>query len=119
MSIFCWHDWEPFQTPSKNILVRKVGKRYLYAYFHNGEAIGKALNENDVSDLICYKCGKKKLNLTNKLKAKQVKIDKEKAKIKKQKERDIALENKRAEIAKLKREAVLAAQKEMQDERDN
>jgi len=138
--MFCWHDWEIFNAPSKNLLIRKIGKKYLYAFFQiaKGEPdipLGKAYDAKDVSDLVCYKCGSKKLNLTNILNKRKTKAENAKNKRYKQREKAddkaekaAAVKKKKAEkvkaksdakaekaaaVKKKKKEAIIAARKEM------
>lgn len=116
--MFCFHDWSIFNPPTKNILVRKIGKKYLYAFFQTQQserdiALGKGFDIRDYSDLVCYKCAKRKLNLTNMLNKRRAKADKEKAKQEKQKAKANAKIDKTAAILERKAEAILAARKEM------
>ena len=115
----CWHDWSIFNPPTKNILVRKVGNKYLYAFFQSQRSghdipLGKGYNAESFSDLVCYKCGSKRLNLTNILNKRQAKVDKEKAKKKKQGDKVSAETDKADAILLKKKEAILAARKEME-----
>lgn len=117
----CWHDWEAFNIPTKNILVRKVGKKYIYAFWQAQRSgydipLGKGYSAEDFSDLVCYKCGEKKLNLTNILNKKKAKADKAKAKLNEQKAKTDAKAKKAADVKSKKREAIIAARKEMEHE---
>lgn len=119
----CWHDWEAFNIPTKNILVRKVGKKYIYAFWQAQRSgydipLGKGYDAEAFSDLVCYKCGKKKLNLTNILNKRKVKTDKVKAKQNKQHAKRIAKADKAIEIKNKKRAAIIAARKQMEPEDD-
>lgn len=117
--MFCWHDWTPFNIPTKSILMRKVGSKYLYAFYKaqrsgNDIPLGKGYNAKDFSDLVCYKCGKKKLSLTNILNKRKAKDDKDKAILHKKRAKQETKNQKLADIKQKKHEAIIIAQKEME-----
>jgi hypothetical protein len=112
--MFCWHDWAVFNAPDKSMLVKKIGKRYVTRYFHQGVKVGVTDDVKTVSDLVCYKCGGKKLNLTNVLNKIKKKALKEQEAEDKKKNKQKSESDKTEEVKKKKSDAIKLAREQME-----
>ena len=73
---FCWkHDWVAFREPTQSTLIKRDGTT---RYWFNKIDLGLHSNIAKVSDLVCYKCKGKKLNLS-KILDRRLKKEKKKA----------------------------------------